>query len=167
MGTNSGKGKFALTKRCTLLQARNIQANTFSSINTRNTLNLAFKEKGIKELVISIVSLSLRGNIVVTITPEFNVEFLILNEGVIKGVLPLLTTIKRGNLQYKVAIYGIPIREFDIDEGLDSKLVAEEISTFNKGLTPIGRSYWATPKEKRDLGLVQTGTIIVAFPDEE
>ena len=97
MGTNSGKGKFALTKKCTLLQARNIQANTFSSINTRNTLNLAFKEKGIKELVISIVSLSLGGNIIVTITPEFNVEFLILNEGVIKGVLPLLTTIKRGN----------------------------------------------------------------------
>ena len=94
MGTNSSKGKFALTKRYTLLQARNIQANTFSSINTRNTLNLAFKEKGIKELVISIVSLSLRGNIVVTTTPEFNIKFLILNEGVIKGVLPLLTIIK-------------------------------------------------------------------------
>ena len=154
MGTNSGKGKFALTKRCTLLQARNIQVNTFSSINTRNTLNLAFKEKGIKELVISIVSLSLRGNIIVTTTPEFNIEFLILNEGVIKGVLPLLTTIKRGNPWYKVAIYNIPIREFNTDEGLDSKLVAKEISTFNKGLTPIGRSYWATPKEKRDSGLV-------------
>ena len=82
-------------------------------------------------------------------------------------MLPLLTTIKRGNPWYKVAIYGIPIREFNTDEGLDSKLVAEEISTFNKGLTPIGRSYWATPKEKRDSGLVQTGTIIVAFPDEE
>ena len=56
-------------------------------------------------------------------------------------MLPLLTTIKRGNPWYKVAIYGIPIRAFNIDEGLDSKLVAEEISTFNKGLTPIKRSY--------------------------
>ena len=167
MGTNSSKGKFALTKRCTLLQARNVQANTFSSINTRNTLNLAFKEKGIKELVISIVSISLRGNIVVTTTSEFDIEFLISNKGVIKRVLSLLTTIKQGNLQYKVAIYSISIREFDIEERLDSKLVAKEISIFNKGLTPIGRSYWATPKEKRDLGLVQTGTIIIAFPDEE
>ena len=82
-------------------------------------------------------------------------------------MLPLLTAIKRGNPWYKVAIHGIPIREFDTEEGLASKLVAEEISIFNKGLTPIGRSYWATPKEKRDSGLVQTGTIIVAFPDEE
>ena len=92
---------------------------------------------------------------------------MISNKGVIKRVLPLLTTIKQGNPWYKVAIHSIPIREFDTEERLDSKLVAKEISIFNKGLTPIGRSYWATPKEKRDLGLVQTGTIIVAFPDKE
>jgi len=95
------------------------------------------------------------------------VEFLILNKGVIKGVLFLLTTIKQGDLWYKVAIHSISIREFNIEEGLDSKLVAKEISIFNKGLTPIEHSYWATPKEKCNLDLVQIGTIIVAFPDEE
>ena len=167
MGTNSGKGEFALTKRCTLLQARNVQANTFSPIAMRNLLNLAFNKKGIQGQVISTVSLSLRGNIVVTTTPCFDVDFLILHEAVIRGVLPLLTTVKRGDPWYKVAIHGIPIREFDTEEGLDSKLVAEEIRIFNKDLTPVGNSYWATPKEKRDSGLVQTGTIIVAFPNQD
>ena len=68
-------------------------------------------------------------------------EFLILNKEVIKGVLPLLTTIKRGDPWYKVAIHSISIREFNTEEGLDSKLVAKEISIFNKGLTPIEYSY--------------------------
>jgi hypothetical protein len=41
------KGRSALTRRCTLLQARNVQANPFSSIKLRDSLNLAFKEKSI------------------------------------------------------------------------------------------------------------------------
>jgi hypothetical protein len=165
--TSKGKGRSALTKRCTLLQARNVQANPFSSIKIRDSLNHAFKEKGIQELVISTVTQSLRGNLVVTTTPNFSVEFLLLNELVIKGVLPFVTGIQRGEPWYKVAIHGIPIREFNTVEGLNSRLVAEEITTFNKGLTPVGHSYWATSKEKRDSGLVQTGTIIVAFPTQE
>jgi hypothetical protein len=167
MSTSSGKSKLALSRRCTLLQARNVQASSFSSIQLRNAINSAFNKKGIQGLVISTVALSLRGNITVTTTPEFNVDFLIENEEVIKGVLPLITSIKRGEPWYKVAIHGIPIREFDTNEGLDSDLVANEIRTFNKGLTPIGRSFWTTSKSKRDSGLIQSGTIIVAFPTED
>jgi hypothetical protein len=92
---------------------------------------------------------------------------LIANKEVLKGVLPLITSIKRGEPWYKVAIHGIPIREFDTEEGLDSELVVEEIRTFNKGLTPIGRAFWATPKSRCESGLVLNGTIIVAFPTEE
>ena len=157
--------KEALSRRCTLLQAQKVQANSFSSIQIRNLLNNAFKSKGIQELVISTVSLSFRGNIVVNTTPEFNAEFLFQNEAIIKGVLPLVTSLKKGEPWHKVVIHGIPIREFNTEDGMD--LVVEEIRTFNKGLTPIGRPYWATPKEKRDSGLVSTGTIIVAFPTEE
>ena len=47
-----------------------------------------------------------------------------------------------------------------------SQLVLEEIKTFNIGLTLIGNSYQATLREKRDSGLVRTGTIIIDFPDE-
>ena len=94
-------------------------------------------------------------------------KFLILNELIIKGVLPELILIQKGELQYKVIIYSIFIKEFNIKEGLNSKLVAKEIQTFNKGFTPVRKSFQTTPKEKRDSGLVQTGTIVVAFPSQE
>ena len=89
--------------------------------------------------MISTVSLSVRGNIVVNTTSDYNAEFLLQNEEIIKGVFPLLKTLQKGEPWYKVAIHGIPIREFDTESGMD--LVVTEIKTFNKGLTPIGRPY--------------------------
>jgi hypothetical protein len=140
------------------------QASSFSAISTRNLLNSAFRAKGIKGLVISTVSLSSKGNIIVNTTPEFNSDFLVQNEATIKGVLPLVTSVQKGEPWYKVIIHGLPIREFDTDEGMD--LVLEEIKTFNKGLEPIGQPYWATSKEKRDSGLQRAGSVVVAFPTE-
>jgi hypothetical protein len=140
------------------------QATSFSAISTRNSLNTAFRSKGIKGLVISMVSLSSRGNIIVNTTPEFNSDFLVSNIEIIKGVLPLVKSIQKGEPWYKVIIHGIPIREFDTPEGMD--LVLEEIKTFNKGLEPIGQPYWATSKEKRDSGLQRAGSVVVAFPTE-
>ena len=98
-------------------------------------LNTAFCLKGIKELVISTVSLSLKGNIIVNTTPEFNSDFLVQNEAIIKGVLSLVKKIQKGEHWYKVIIYSLPIRKFDIPKGIE--LVLEEIKTFNKGLEPI------------------------------
>jgi hypothetical protein len=46
-------------------------------------------------------------------------------------------------------------------------LVVSKIKTFNKSLEPVGRPYWAIPREKRDSGLVQKGSVIVAFPTED
>ncbi len=80
-------------------------------------------------------------------------------------MFPLLISIQKGEPWYKVAIHGIPIREFDTPTGMD--LVVSEIKSFNKGFTPIGRPYWATSKETRNSGLVRTGTVIVAFPTED
>jgi hypothetical protein len=80
------------------------------------------------------VFLSSKGNIIVNTTTKFNYDFLVQNEATIKGVLPLITSIQKGEL-YKVIIHGLPIREFNTDEGMD--LVLEEIKTFNKGLEPI------------------------------
>ena len=65
----------------------------FLAISVRNLLNNTFRTKGIKGLVISIVSLSLKGNIIVNTTPEFNSDFLVQNQAIIKGVLPLITSI--------------------------------------------------------------------------
>jgi hypothetical protein len=154
----------ALSRRSTLLLAHMEQASSFSAISTRNLLNSAFRSKGIKGLVISTVSLSSKGNIIVNTTPEFNSDFLVQNESIIKGVLPLVTGIQKGEPWYKVIIHGIPIREFDTPEGMD--LVLEEIRIFNKGFEPIGQPYWATSKEKRDSGLQRAGSVVVAFPTE-
>jgi hypothetical protein len=161
--TNNTKST-ALSRRSTLLLAHMEQASSFSAITTRNLLNTAFRSKGIKGLVISTVSLSAKGNIIVNTTPEFNSDFLVQNESIIKGVLPLVTGIQKGEPWYKVIVHGIPIREFDTPEGMD--LVLEEIRIFNKGLEPIGQPYWATSQEKRDSGLQRAGSVVVAFPTE-
>ena len=114
----------------------------FSLITTRNRINTAFKERGFSDLVVSLASLSLRGNIVLTTTATFNIDFLIQNEAIIKGVLPLVYSLKKGESWYKVVIHSIPITDFSTEEGfLNLKLISEEIKTFNKGLTPIGKSY--------------------------
>lgn len=80
-------------------------------------------------------------------------------------MLPFVVGLQKGEQWHKVAIHGIPIQDFNTEDGMD--LVVDEIKTFNKGLTPIGRPYWATSKDKRDSGLQRSGTVIVAFPTEE
>ena len=89
----------ALSRKSTFLLAYIEQASSFSAISIYNLLNTAFCLKGIKGLVISIVSLSSKGNIIVNTTPEFNSDFLVQNKAIIKGVLPLVTKdTKRGIL---------------------------------------------------------------------
>ncbi|PMD51738.1 uncharacterized protein K444DRAFT_545625, partial [Hyaloscypha bicolor E] len=112
-------------RKCTFLLAHIEQASSFSPISTRNSLNTTFCSKEIKGLVISMISLSSKNNIIVNTTPEFNSDFLVQNQAIIKGILPL----------YKVIIYSLPIRKFNIPEEMN--LVLEEIKTFNKGLEPI------------------------------
>ncbi|PMD62559.1 uncharacterized protein K444DRAFT_717339 [Hyaloscypha bicolor E] len=67
----------ALSRKCTFLLAHIEQASSFLAISVRNLLNTAFYLKGIKELVISIVSLFLKSNIIVNTTSEFNSDFLV------------------------------------------------------------------------------------------
>ncbi len=158
-----GPSKPALSRRCTLLQAHRVQASLFSAFRVRNLINTAFQAKGIQKPVISGVSLSAKGNIVVYTTSDFNSDFLIEKEAIIKGVLPLVTSLQKGEPWYKVVIHGLPIQDFNSPDGMD--LVVSEIEIFNKGLTPIGKPYWITSKENRSIGQL-LGSIAVAFPTE-
>ena len=54
-------------------------------------------------------------------------------------MFPFLTSLKKGESWYKVTIYSISIRDFNIEEGID--LIISKIKTFNKGLSPIGCLY--------------------------
>jgi hypothetical protein len=83
----------ALSRKSTFLLAYIEQASSFSTISIYNSLNTIFYSKRIKELVISIVSLSSKSNIIVNITPEFNSDFLVQNQAIIKKVLPLVISI--------------------------------------------------------------------------
>ena len=83
----------ALSRKYTFLLAYIEQATSFSAISIRNSLNTTFYSKEIKELVISIVSLSSRSNIIVNTTSEFNSDFLVSNIKIIKEVLPLVKSI--------------------------------------------------------------------------
>ena len=161
----NGPSKLALSRRCTLLQARLMQASSFSSIHTRDLINNAFKNNGIEKPVISTVSLSIKGNIVVYTTPEFNADFLIEKKAIIKGVLPLVKDLQKGEPWHKVIIHNLPIQEFNTSDGMD--LVISEIRTFNKGLFPIGQPYWLTSPEVRNSGLNRLGSVVVAFPTGE
>ena len=60
-------------------------------------------------------------------------------------------------------LHGILTTDFGTLEGL--ALIKDEITTFNKGLQPIGSPYWLTNSQKR---LSQaSGSIVVAFATEE
>jgi hypothetical protein len=61
----------ALSRKCTFLLAYIEQATSFLAISTRNSLNITFRSKEIKGLVISMISLFLRGNIIVNTIPEY------------------------------------------------------------------------------------------------
>ncbi|PMD58875.1 uncharacterized protein K444DRAFT_724609, partial [Hyaloscypha bicolor E] len=90
---NTSSKSTALSRKSTFLLAYMEQASSFSAISIRNSLNTTFRSKGIKGLVISTVSLSSKGNIIVNTTPEFNSDFLVQNQAIIKGVLPLVTSV--------------------------------------------------------------------------
>ena len=139
-----------------------VQAHAFSALELRNRINSAFQAKGIAKLVVSTVSLSLKGNIVVYTTPEYNAEFLLQNQATLASVFPKLVKVQGGEEWFKVVIHGIPLKDFDKEGGID--LVIDEIKTFNKGLTPIGQPYWATPLDKRYSGLIRSGLVVITFP---
>jgi hypothetical protein len=90
---NTSSKSIALFRKSTFLLAYIKQASLFSIIFTCNLLNTTFCFKEIKELVISIISLFLKNNIIVNITPEFNSNFLIQNQAIIKEILPLVISI--------------------------------------------------------------------------
>jgi hypothetical protein len=141
-----------------------IAANTssYSPLATRNALNKAFADKGIKGPVVALVSRSRTENLVITTTPGFTADFLVQNEAMWKHLIPYKTA-KKDEPWFKVALHGIPTSDFNTPVGM--KLLVEEIATFNKGYTPIGTPYWLTSASKRKEQLAASA--VVAFATEQ
>jgi hypothetical protein len=101
-------------------------------------------------------------NIVVTTTSLFSADYLLEKKAIWEKVIPFKTA-QKDQTWFKVAIHGIPIRDFDTPNGM--QLVVDEITTFNQGLKPVGTPYWLTSQEKRKSQLA--GSVVVAFGTEE
>jgi hypothetical protein len=94
------------------------------------------------------VARSFNGHIIVTTTPTFNADFLLEKRDIWENIIPF-KKVQKPQKWYKVAIHGIPIEDFNNEQGMS--LIVDEIKTFNKGLTPIGSPYWLTSAENRQI----------------
>lgn len=136
-----------------------------SSLYMRNAFNKAFKEKyPTRGLVISGVTISPRGNLVLTVIDGLTAKFLIENKAVIDSVTPTVSVVENRSW-FKIAVHGVPTadaRTLSREEFADA--VKEEIKTFNKDLSPIGTPYWLSPEDNRNQR--RAGSIALAFETE-
>jgi hypothetical protein len=154
----------ARDRRVILVQdLERLSDSPFSPIRLRNTINLAFQAKGVKEPVVATVSKTLAKNIVVTTTDSFSASYLLEKEALWAHLIPHQAILKDTSW-FKVAVHGIPFSDFDTPTGM--ALVKEEISTFNVGLKPIGTPYWLTPLSRRQDPTQRAGTVALAFATE-
>ena len=149
-------------KRLILVQSSTGSSSQFSPFALRNAFNKAFLEKGVKGPVVNTISRTQSSNIVVTTTSSFSADYLLEKKEIWQAILPFKSA-QKDESWHKVAIHGIPTRDFDIPSGM--QLVVDEITTFNQGFKPIGTPYWLTTQEKRKNQLA--GLIVVAFAIEE
>ena len=137
---------------------------SFSPLRLRNAINKAFQDKGVQGPVVATVSKTLAKNIVVSTTDSFTSDFLIKKQALWQHLIPSLA-IQKDTSWFKVVIHGVPLADFDTPDGM--ALVKEEISTFNKGLKPIGTPYWLTPRYKRLESNQRAGSVAVAFATQQ
>jgi hypothetical protein len=154
--------KPAAKNRLILVKSVTSNNTDFSPLATRNALNKAFSDKGIKEPVVAAVSKTLGQNLVLTTTDAFSADFLLEKLDLWQHLVPFKVA-QKDEPWHKVAVHGIPIADFNTPDGM--ALVTEEIQIFNKGLKPIGTPYWLTSAEKR---LNQrSGSLAIAFATKE
>lgn len=136
-----------------------------SSLHMRNAFNGAFKEKHpTRGPILSSVTVSPRGNLVLTVTDGLTAKFLVENKAVIDSVTPTASVVENRSW-YKVAVHGVPTADvLTLSREDFADIVKEEIKTFNKGLSPIGTPYWLSPEENRNQR--RAGSIALAFETE-
>jgi hypothetical protein len=105
---------------------------SFSVLALRNTINKAFLDKSIKELVVSsIITIRNKKNLVVTSTSPFTSDFLIKKRAIWEYLITFKLIIK-DEPWYKIVLYRIPTSDFNILYGME--LVLDKLKTFNSNL---------------------------------
>jgi hypothetical protein len=134
----------------------------FSPLALRNAFNKAFADKGVKGPVINTVTKSLGQNLVISTTSQFSADYLLEKQAIWEHLIAFKSA-QKDEPWHKVVLHGVPTADFNNPEGM--KLVIDEITTFNKGLTPIGTPYWLSSLEKRTNQ--RAGSVVVAFATAE
>ncbi|KAH7559026.1 hypothetical protein BM1_03963 [Bipolaris maydis] len=130
----------------------------FDALRLRNAFNQAFTLKGgVQSPVVASVTLSSKGNKVVTTTPAFTANYLLENQGIWKDLVAFKVA-QPITSWFKIVVHRLPT-----NHGLE--VIKEEIETFNKGLKVVGTPFWLTPESKR--GQQSYGSACVAFATEE
>lgn len=151
------KARPSLKERQLVLVSQGAPA-AFNALKLRNAFNEAFTAKGgVQSPVVASVTISSKGNKVLTTTPAFTAKYLLENQNIWQDI----TTFKTAQpitSWFKVVIHKLPI-----NHGLE--VIEDEIETFNKGLKVVGTPFWITPESKR--GQQSYGSACVAFATEE
>lgn len=130
----------------------------FDALRLRNAFNQAFTSRGgVQSPVVASVTLSSKGNKVVTTTPAFTAEYLLENQSIWKDLVAFKAA-QPITSWFKVVIHKLPTNH-------SLEVIKEEIETFNKGLKVVGTPFWLTPETKR--GQQSYGSACVAFATEE
>ena len=130
----------------------------FDALRLRNAFNQAFTSKGgVRSPVVASVTLSSKGNKIVTTTPAFTAKYLLENQSIWKDLVAFKAA-QPITSWFKVVIHKLPT-----NHGLE--VIKEEIETFNKGLKVVGTPFWLTPESKR--GQQSYGSACVAFATED
>lgn len=146
-----------------LVITRPPNATELTPRHARDVINRALQNKlGLKGPFVAMVSKSFSGKTsVATTTEDYDANFLLQHAHIWREAFPFLQATKDEHWT-KVAVHGIPIQEFNSEEGLET--LQEDIRIFNKDLNPIGTPFWLTTEENRKTN--RTGTIAVAFATE-
>lgn len=133
-----------------------------SPITVRNRINHAFAKSNINGPVVRAVAKTSNKNIVITTTEEYNADFLIEKKEIWQGLVPFVA-MQKDQTWFKVVAHGVPLADFDHDQGME--MMIDEVTTFNKGLKPIGTPYWISTIENRKVN--RAGSVAIAFATEE
>lgn len=102
-----------------------------------------FASNGIKGPVVNTVLKTHNGNIAITTTEKYSANFFLEKKPIWEKIIPLVS-VQNDEPWFKVIAHGIPLADFDNDDGME--IINSEIKIFNKGLHPIGMPHWISTR---------------------
>ena len=136
------------------------ESTPFDPLKMRNAFNKAFSNRGLEGPVITSVTASRNGNMVLTTTTAFDAKFLLEKIDIWRNVTNFVSA-QPIQSWHKVAIHNIP-SNYTNDE---LSILKSEIKTFNTGMTIVGNPYWLSSEANRREKVA--GSVCIAFATEQ